>query len=212
MKYKYIIWDWNGTLYDDVQIGIDAMNEMLKIKGFNSFLTVDSYREIFCFPIIEYYRRVGFDFSVYPFEELAELYISLYEPRQDKAVLYPKAEYILDKANKSGAEQTVISACEKSRLADQINQFGIMDYFSAAIGTDDNFAVSKAELAKSWLNDNKINPNDAVFIGDTVHDFEVAQAVGCKCILVAGGHQSLERLKSTGTEVVNRLEEVIDYI
>lgn len=129
MKYKYIIWDWNGTLYDDVQIGIDAMNEMLKIKGYNNFLTVDRYREIFCFPIMEYYRRVGFDFNIHPFEELAKLYINLYTPMQQNARLFADTETVLSKINALGAIQTVISACEKNRLSQQINQFGIMDYF-----------------------------------------------------------------------------------
>lgn len=95
MKYKYVIWDWNGTLYDDVQIGVDAMNEMLKIKGYDKFLTVEKYREIFCFPVIEYYRQVGFDFSVHPFEELAELYIRLYSPLQGKAKMYSGADDVL---------------------------------------------------------------------------------------------------------------------
>lgn len=212
MKYKYIIWDWNGTLYDDVQIGIDAMNEMLKIKGYNHFLTLDRYREIFGFPVSEYYKRVGFDFDINPFDELAELYISLYSPLQGKALLFSDAKPVLDKLKNCGAIQVVISACEKNRLAQQINQFGIMHYFSTAVGTDDNFAVSKVELAENWIKENNINPDDVVFIGDTVHDFEVAQAVDCSCILVADGHQSCEKLNTTGAIVVKKLGEVISYL
>lgn len=212
MKYKYIIWDWNGTLYDDVQIGIDAMNEMLKIKGYNNFLTVDRYREIFCFPIMEYYRRVGFDFNIHPFEELAELYIKLYTPMQQNARLFADTETVLSKINALGAIQTVISACEKNRLSQQINQFGIMDYFSDAVGIDDNYAAGKSELARQWMRENAIDPDDAVFIGDTVHDFETAQAVGCSSILVAGGHQNTDRLKKTGVEVVGCIGEILPYL
>lgn len=209
MKYKYIIWDWNGTLYDDVQIGIDAMNEMLKIKGYNNFLTVERYREIFCFPIMEYYRRVGFDFTIHPFEELAELYIKLYTPMQKNARLFADAETVLNKINARGAVQTVISACEKNRLSQQINQFEIMDYFSDAVGIDDNYAAGKSELARQWMRENAIHPDDAVFIGDTVHDFETAQAVGCRSILVAGGHQNTDRLKKTGAEIVGSIGEIL---
>lgn len=212
MKYKYIIWDWNGTLYDDVQIGIDAMNQMLELKGYKTRLTLERYREIFCFPIIEYYRRIGFDFGIHPFEELAELYISLYCKLQDRAELYPQSEGVLNKIGSAGAVQAVISACEKNRLAQQINQFGIMKYFSGAVGIDDNLAAGKAELAKKWLDDNKIPADKVVFIGDTVHDFEVAEYVGCDSILVAGGHQNYERLKNTGASVAESLNEIVRFL
>lgn len=212
MRYKYIIWDWNGTLYDDVKIGIDAMNEMLKLKGCEPYLTTEKYREIFGFPVSEYYKRVGFDFDVFPFDELAQLYINIYTPLQKKAFLFEDARMVLERFNNMGVKQIVISACEKNRLYEQINQFDIMHYFSAVIGTEDNFAVSKAQLAQNWFVQNGVNPHEAVFIGDTVHDFEVAQAVGCKCILVADGHQSLNLLTETGEDIVNKLGEIMECL
>lgn len=212
MKYKYIIWDWNGTLYNDVQICIDAMNELLEIKGYNIFLTSGRYRDIFCFPVKKYYERVGFDFKVHPFEILAEEYIEIYNTKQKDALLFPNTNAVLDIISKSGAVQAVISACEKKRLAKQINLFGIMKYFSCAIGTDNNFAVSKVTLAKQWMSDNKINPDEVVFIGDTTHDYEVANTVGCDCILVCGGHQSNNVLSKTGARLADNIEEIISLL
>lgn len=212
MRYKYIIWDWNGTLFDDVQIGIDAMNEMLKIKGYDYCLATEKYREIFGFPVSEYYKRVGFDFDIFPFDELAQLYISIYSPLQNSAILFADAQMVLDRFDDMGAKQVVISACEKNRLYEQINQFDIMHYFSAVIGTDDNFAVSKTQLAQKWFEENDIHPDEAVFIGDTVHDFEVAQNVGCRCVLVADGHQSFDLLKDTGAVTVNKLSEIFECL
>lgn len=212
MEYKYIIWDWNGTLFDDVGIGIDAMNEMLKMKGVDNYLGVDKYREIFGFPVSEYYKRVGFDFDVHPFDELAQLYISIYSPLQKKAALFPDVKKVLEWFRSMGADQVVISACEKNRLYEQINQFDIMEYFSDVIGTDDNFAVSKFRLAERWFKENSVKPDNAVFIGDTVHDFEVARFVGCRCILAADGHQSPDLLKNTGAEVVNKLSEIYNVL
>ncbi len=45
-------------------------------------------------------------------------------------------------------------------------------------------------------------------IGDTIHDNEVAAELGIRCVLVAGGHQSENRLRSTGTFVISRLKEL----
>lgn len=212
MKYKYIIWDWNGTLYNDVQICIDAMNELLEMKGYDIALSSERYKEIFCFPVKRYYERIGFDFSVHPFEMLAEEYISLYSKKEKEALLFPNTNIVLDIISKKGAEQIVISACEKKRLAKQINLFGIMKSFSCAIGTDDNFAVSKVALAEKWIKENNINTDDVVFIGDTTHDYEVASAVGCDCILVCGGHQSKDVLKKTGAQLADNIEGVIELI
>lgn len=212
MKYKYIVWDWNGTLYDDVQIGIDAMNEMLRLKGYNIFLTPEKYREIFCFPIIDYYKRIGYDFSRHPFEELAELYIEIYCSIQDKAQLYPSAKSVLNELQNKGARQVIVSACEKNRLKEQINSFGITDYFDDIVGIDDNLAKGKVQLAQQWIKDKGLSAKDIVFIGDTTHDYEVAKSVGCDCILVADGHQSANRLRQTGENVVNTLCEVIQYL
>ena len=212
MKYKYIVWDWNGTLYDDVQIGIDAMNEMLRLKGYNIFLTPEKYREIFCFPIIDYYKRIGYDFSHHPFEELAELYIEIYCSIQNKAQLYPSAKSVLNELQNKGARQVIVSACEKNRLKQQINSFGITDYFDDIVGIDDNLAKGKIQLAQQWIKDKGLSAKDIVFIGDTTHDYEVAKSVGCDCILVADGHQSANRLRQTGENVVNTLCEVIQYL
>ena len=190
MKYKYVIWDWNGTLYDDVQIGVDAMNEMLKIKGYNKFLTVEKYREIFCFPVIEYYRQVGFDFSVHPFEELAELYIRLYSPLQKKAKLYSGADDVLREIKKRGAVQTVISACEKNRLAFQINQFDIMDFFYGVAGIDDNLARGKAQLAKK----------------SSINEFTTS--------IVISPHKNFQKLTEIGEKIAkdyNLLYKAIDF-
>lgn len=209
MKYKHIIWDWNGTLYNDVQICINSMNELLERKGYDIILSPDRYREIFCFPVKTYYERAGFDFSIHPFETLAEEYIKIYSAKQREALLFPNTNAILDIISKSGAVQTVISACEKKRLLQQINMFGIMKYFSHAIGTDNNFAVSKVELAEKWMRDNNINSDEVVFIGDTTHDYEAANTVSCDCILVCSGHQSINILKETGATLADNIEEVI---
>ena len=55
-KYKYIIWDWNGTLLNDVWLCIEIMNEMLENRNLPS-ITYDKYREIFDFPVQRYYEK-----------------------------------------------------------------------------------------------------------------------------------------------------------
>lgn len=208
MKYEYVIWDWNGTLFNDVQISIDAMNHMLEAKEYPQRLDSDLYKSIFSFPVIDYYKKVGLDFDRHPFDELAQLFIDLYSELQNSAGLFDGARDALKCFNNLGMKQSVISVCEKERLYHQISLFDINHYFDDVIGTDDNYAVSKADIAKKWFADRSIKPDKAVFIGDTVHDYEVARAVGCDCILIADGHQSREVLSRTDAVIINSLSEI----
>lgn len=208
MKYKYVIWDWNGTLFNDVQISIDTMNRMLALKGYVQRLDKDLYKSIFSFPVIDYYKKAGLNFERHPFDGLAQLFIDLYSEVQDSAVLFNGVHSALDYFKALGVKQSVISVCEKERLYHQINLFDINDYFDDVIGTDDNYAVSKSDIAEKWFADNGIDPKQAVFIGDTVHDYEVAKAVGCDCILVADGHQSRDVLAKTGAVLISSLSEI----
>lgn len=208
MKYEYVIWDWNGTLFNDVQISIDAMNHMLEAKEYSQRLDFDLYKSIFSFPVIDYYKKVGLDFDRHSFDELAQLFIDLYSELQNSAGLFDGARDALKCFNNLGLKQSVISVCEKERLYHQISLFDINHYFDDVIGTDDNYAVSKADIAKKWFADRSIKPDKAVFIGDTVHDYEVAKAVGCDCILIADGHQSREVLSKTDAVIINSLSEI----
>lgn len=208
MKYEYVIWDWNGTLFNDVQISIDTMNKMLEVKEYPQRLDTDLYKSIFSFPVVDYYIKVGLDFEKHSFDELAQLFIDLYSEVQDSAELFDSVRDVLKYFNSLGLKQSVISICEKERLYHQISLFDIEDYFDDVIGTDDNYAVSKADIAKKWFADHELNPDKAVFIGDTVHDYEVARAVGCDSILIADGHQSREVLSVTDAVIINCLSDI----
>ena len=61
MKYTNIIWDWNGTLLNDTELSIKCINTLLKRRSL-PLLSAEQYREVFGFPIREYYQRIGLDF------------------------------------------------------------------------------------------------------------------------------------------------------
>ena len=54
MRYKHIIWDWNGTLLDDRWLCIEAINKTLTKRNMNT-ITDNEYVELFCFPVKDYY-------------------------------------------------------------------------------------------------------------------------------------------------------------
>ena len=77
----YVVWDWNGTLFDDVALCIQVMNGMLEKRGLPQLAGPEQYRQVFTFPVEEYYKALGFDFGREPFSQLAVEYISEYDRR-----------------------------------------------------------------------------------------------------------------------------------
>ena len=205
MKYTHVLWDFNGTILDDVQTGIDSVNVMLAKRGLPTLKDVADYRAHFRFPITAYYESLGFDFEKEPFALLAPEWVALYLEFVKKASLREGVINALDDFKNAGLKQVIVSATEYNMLTCQLCDLGIRDKFDDYIGLDNIHAASKTELAKEWYAANK--PEKAVFIGDTTHDFEVASALGCDCILVAGGHQTPEVLDKCGTCVVHSIIE-----
>lgn len=204
-KWTNIFWDWNGTLLNDVDECVELINVSLKKRGLAP-LNRGDYLEKFQFPVKKYYEAVGFDFSRESFEEAGKEFISGYSKKMFDCQLHQSALDILKKFKEAGLKQYVLSALNEDALHKCIANFGLAEYFDKVRGLDDHYAHSKVELGKKLLEDAEISPRCAVMIGDTIHDFDTAQAMGIDCILVASGHNSLERLKICNAPVFESLE------
>ena len=86
---KTVIWDWNGTLLDDLELSLNCVNILLKERDIPT-LTMEKYKDIFTFPVIDYYRAAGFDFEKEPFEVPAKQYVRIYRDGVDSVRLFPE--------------------------------------------------------------------------------------------------------------------------
>ena len=207
---KHILWDWNGTLLDDVDSCIEVINTMLSKRGLPIFKNKSEYRQAFCFPVVNYYVAAGFDFSKEPFEVLAEEYIALYQ--KQKPCLYDTTETVLKNISKKGITQYIFTASKKEELLRQISMYkSIVPYFKQLITSDNILASGKFESAKAWLEQSKANPNEVLVIGDTLHEKEIADKLNFNCALVLGGHQDLSGIKKK-VLVLKNIEQILDII
>ena len=207
-KYKYIIWDWNGTLLNDVWLCIEIMNEMLEKRNLPG-LTYDEYREIFDFPVQGYYEKAGFTFKNESFEDVSVEYCDEYVTRVNECDLHKDALSVLDVINGNGVVQTILSATDQQSLNKMVSDFTLDAYFHKIIGQDNQLAVGKTEKGKQLIEAINIDSDEIVLIGDTTHDVEVANALGVDCILLLNGHHSRPKLEMTGVEVVQGLSDLI---
>jgi phosphoglycolate phosphatase len=201
MGKKLIIWDWNGTLINDVEACVQAMNIMLTKRN-RKLIEAKLYKDIFTFPVKKYYEILGFDFNQESFEELSVEYINLYKKLSRKSPLHENTIEILDffKANKY--RQIILSASEQLALEKQAKERGVFYYFNAIIGLDNIYAKSKLDNALNFIKTSQTNFEQIVLIGDTYHDYEVAKAIGAVCILIQVGHQNLERFDLEGKALI----------
>jgi phosphoglycolate phosphatase len=206
-RKRTIIWDFNGTLLNDTQLCIDCMNILLEERGL-PFLDVSRYREIFTFPVRDYYVQLGFDFNKEPFEIPAHQFIDLYRERLKSAPLQANVENLLQYFREKGFSQIILSAMEQNFLEEVLMLKGITGYFDIVAGIRDHLAEGKAEMAKEIFQHHDPDKDDYILIGDTIHDYEVAAELGIECILVAHGHHSFERLNKLGCLVLEKLEQL----
>ena len=211
--YRHIIWDWNGTLFDDAWLCLDIINGLLSHRNLST-ITADQYERAFGFPVIEYYRKIGFTFDQEPFEQISTTFILEYERRRDSCQLRTGAIPTINQIQNAGATQSIISASKQAFLEKAVNQFDIRDRFSSITGIENHHASGKFDVALNWMLNSRIDPEEILLIGDTVHDFEVAKGIGVDCILIYSGHQDEERLMECGTitiQSLTELREIIDY-
>jgi phosphoglycolate phosphatase len=206
-----IIWDWNGTLLNDIDLCVATINVLLEKRNL-PLLTPDKYKDVFSFPVKDYYQAIGFNFEKEDFAIPAKEYIDLYNSHVERCALHHPAPEILSHFKSLGFRQFVLSAMENDMLLKTLAHNKILHFFEAVAGLDNHFAVSKIDRGVQLMNEYRMEKNNTFLIGDTTHDFEVAKRLGIQCILIAGGHQSEERLKQTGARIIPKLETLKELI
>lgn len=204
---ELIIWDWNGTLLNDVDACVDAMNIILAKRDM-PMLDHNRYKSIFRFPVQEYYKDLGFDFSKESFEDLSVEYIDLYVGLSKQSDLHQGAIDVLEMFKNQKINQIILSAAEQKALEMQVNSRSIRNYFNDLIGLDNIYAKSKVENAKNYIKSLDLNPQKITLIGDTWHDLEVAKEINCSCILINNGHQNIKAIKDF--HVIQNISELLN--
>ena len=207
MKYKNIIWDYNGTIIDDAGLAVDAENVVLSSYGLPK-IDIDFYLRECEMPIVNFYRKIFPDFDSYDFSEIAKRFLHNYDKLFPTAAVFPEVSKMIKQFNRRGIKQGVISGFESSRLKSSLKGFGLDGYFEFMSGSDDIDCGDKSDRAVAVCKKNGFAPCETLFIGDMYHDFETARKVGSDCVLIAKGHQDADVLKRYGITVLNSAEEL----
>jgi phosphoglycolate phosphatase len=207
--YCRLIWDWNGTLLDDAWLSVEVMSQLRQSRG---LAPIDSgqYQELFGFPLQDYCVRLGFAAEDFP--ALSAEFSQSYEARRLECGLQPGAAQVLGAAARVCLGQAVLSAYQQPFLTQIVGHYGLDSHFAAVAGLDNPYAEGKAARGQRLLAELGWAPEQVLLVGDTDHDWEVAQALGVDCALFPSGHQHPRRLRACGAPLVQRLEDVLGLL
>jgi len=209
-KYTHVLWDWNGTLLDDVGAALKSVNKMLE-RRCQAPISMDQYYEYIGIPIRKFYENI-FNLETEDYAGILKEYNAGYENQMFEISLAQGAREVLNQIRDNSLRQIVLSSCEQNQLNYYLKHFELQVYFDTVIGSQDFFAGSKVERAKQHLADSGIDPKRVLVVGDLVHDYEMAREIGADCVLIPNGHQSAQQLAGSGAKVLDSISRVPDEL
>jgi phosphoglycolate phosphatase-like HAD superfamily hydrolase len=209
----HIVWDWNGTLFDDLELVVDSVNHGLARFG-AAPIDLDGYRTHFTRPVKLFYDRLmGYELSQEDWLTLDRVFHDAYRQALVGARLTADAAEALQTVSDGGHTQSLLSMFPHSDLVPLVERLGIAGHFDRIDGLAEE--GTPGDLKAGYLGRHlremidADDPAEVVVIGDTPDDAMAAFQVGVRAILYDGGSHHRHDLESTGVEVVPSLMEAV---
>jgi phosphoglycolate phosphatase-like HAD superfamily hydrolase len=209
----HIVWDWNGTLFDDRDAILDATNEVFHTYGLPP-MELDHYRSVYRRPIWDSYARIlGRVLEDGEWERIDAAFHDSYHRLMERCRLAAGARQVIDALAGDGHTQSVLSMWRHDRLSVAVRELGLGLAFRRVDGLrPEEAGGEKAEFMVRHLAALDADPADVVMIGDSVDDAIAARHVGARAILYTGGLQSRADLDRLGVPVIERLSDAAVHI
>jgi phosphoglycolate phosphatase-like HAD superfamily hydrolase len=213
---RHIVWDWNGTLFDDQHLVLEGLGAVLDAAGLPRVDLV-TYQRLYTRPVQVFYERL-FGRSIGPAEWhlIDEFYHRGYREALAHASLAVDAELALRRAAAAGRTQSLLSMWRHDELVPLVDHLDIAAHFvrvdglrGAAGGHKAPYLAAHLERLPDGLGR---DPAAVVVIGDALDDAAAAAEVGAACILYDGGSHPRAELESAGVLVADRLTDALDLV
>ena len=202
---RNIIFDWSGTLVDDLPAVFKATNQVFQQAGVGE-LTLERFRAEFCLPFKKFYDRFT---PQVPLPQLETWFHSHFKQSGDSVREIPHARGFLDCCQKRGIRMFVLSTVHADHFATQSAATGFGKYFERIyVGVADK----QAKIAEV-LRENQLAPRETLFVGDMQHDIDAAKQGDTFSCAVLTGYTELKHLRASAPDlIVEHLGELQDLL
>lgn len=191
---RNIIFDWSGTLVDDLPAVWQASNHVLRRAGVPE-LTLEQFRAEFCLPFKPFYDRHVPHVSL---KQLEEWFHAHFRTAQDSVTPLPHARDFLVFCRERRVRTFLLSAVPSEHFAVQQAKTGFGEFLDRPyLGVWD-----KRKKIHDILAENDLAPRETMFIGDMQHDIETARHGGIGSCAVLTGYQSAAQLRAAEPDVI----------
>lgn len=210
MERSHLVWDWNGTLLDDLAIVVEAVNRSIAAFGLNP-ITAEEYRDHYTRPVRHFYDRLFG--RVVADEEWLRLNTGFHDAYFEFAHtvdLAPGARRAMDTLSESGWSQSLLSMSPQDWLDGIVTRLGVHDRFEIVDGLSGPTGGLKARHLEDHLEVLGLESSAVVVVGDTPDDVAAARHVGARAILFHGGSHHMEVLEAEGVPIAETIEEAVE--
>ena len=191
--FKNLIFDWSGTLVDDLGPVIEATNAVLEHYGVEP-LDRESFRRRFRLPYSEFYKELLPDA---PLEELEALFRPAFDGAESSVTILPHSHNKLEWCREQGIRCFVLTSMDPGAFEKQLDEFNLRHFFEATYSG----VVDKRELIHHLLETHELRADETAFVGDMTHDVETARHGGVSSIAVLSGYDHPEILAEVRPDI-----------
>ncbi len=203
---RNVIFDWSGTLVDDLPAVWQATNYVLT-QAQRSEMSLEQFRAEFCLPFTIFYDR---HVPHVPFQQLEEWFHSRFRQVQDSVCALPHAREFLEFCRARQLRTFLLSTVHREHFAVQAGVTGFDRYLDRPYLN----VWDKRQKIHEILAENGLAPDETLFIGDMQHDIETARHGGIHSCAVLTGYNTLEQLRAAQPDLIvehlGELREVLE--
>jgi len=214
---KFIVWDWNGTLQDDFSVAFAATNLNMREIG-KPEVDANTYRECFDVPIEKLYRNLGLteeeiDRHLKP---LQDSFFDTYDKLVKEVDFREGGRDTLNLAIQHGILQVILSNHLTEAIDKDLRRLKKLETFHTILAwpsREKQFVQPKGNLLPKYINDNNLEPENGIIVGDSPEEVKIAREYGLTSVAISGGYNSLSILEKAKPDyIISSLTEMEDIL
>jgi phosphoglycolate phosphatase len=212
LRYRLIVFDWDGTLADSAAIIVEAIQRACADLGL-PVPTDSAARYVIGLGLHDALRHVAPTLAEKDYPQLSARYRVHYMNRDQEIPLFAGAEALLSVLNARGHLLAVATGKSRRGLDRALEQAGIGRYFVATRCADEGFPKPNPDMLLHLIDSAGAARDETLMIGDTTHDLILAANAGVDAVGVAyGAHPGPALAAERNRAIVGSVNELTQWL